>query len=459
MAYDANGMWKDEGESTAARVGDLTTSSSPYIQQAKQAGLQSANRRGLLNSSISAGAAEGEAIKAAAPIAQADANVAAQRNLSAQNFTQQGKLNEAGYAAQKDVTGMQIAGQKDITGMQITSAEKQTTQTLANQLGIANLDAATRTALMSAQLGSNEKIALQNINANQTLAQLDAATKTLLAQMSTASNEKIATQQIDAQTANALAQINANKDLANLDATTKMSLAQLQIQAQTAQQQAAIASQEKQTTQQLTAQQQIALENINANANLAQLDNATKMQLAVMDSDMQMKIANLNVSANQQKDAMAAAINMGDVYAKMIDSINSNTTMPAAERAKFLDSAKIMFSNNLGVIEGMYGINLNWGGGPSGAGANTSTTLSPGMLAALDTTGYYDSKTNYGAGELVGARGMMNDFWGRKNNSPMQDIQQAVKAGVPITDAQWAAAGFGPGGAALKKPATAPAPA
>lgn len=44
-----------------------------YMQQAKQQGLNTAASRGLLNSSISAGAAQQSAINAAAPIAQSDA--------------------------------------------------------------------------------------------------------------------------------------------------------------------------------------------------------------------------------------------------------------------------------------------------------------------------------------------------------------------------------------------------
>lgn len=34
----------------------------------------------------------------------------------------------------------------------------------------------------------------------------------------------------------------------------------------------------------------------------------------------------------------------------------------------------------------------------------------------------------------------------RKNNAPIQDIQQALAAGIPITDQQWIKGGYGPGG-------------
>lgn len=54
-------------------VNQLTDSDSLYMQQARQSGLNTAASRGLLNSSIASGAAQGAAIKAATPIAQQDA--------------------------------------------------------------------------------------------------------------------------------------------------------------------------------------------------------------------------------------------------------------------------------------------------------------------------------------------------------------------------------------------------
>lgn len=60
-------------------LNQMTSSDSLYMQQARQSGLNSAARRGLLNSSIAAGASQGAAIQAAAPIAQADAQTQHQK--------------------------------------------------------------------------------------------------------------------------------------------------------------------------------------------------------------------------------------------------------------------------------------------------------------------------------------------------------------------------------------------
>ncbi len=55
------------------RLNNLTESGSRYMQQAEATGLRQAGRRGLLNSSIAAGAARGEAIRQGLPIASQDA--------------------------------------------------------------------------------------------------------------------------------------------------------------------------------------------------------------------------------------------------------------------------------------------------------------------------------------------------------------------------------------------------
>ena len=63
----------------------LNRGDSAYLQNARQRGLQSAQRRGMGNSSISAGASERSAIEAGLPIAQADAQTYLQTRMQNQN--------------------------------------------------------------------------------------------------------------------------------------------------------------------------------------------------------------------------------------------------------------------------------------------------------------------------------------------------------------------------------------
>ena len=64
-------------QGVSGRLQGLLSNRSPYIERARTRAKQTANRRGLMNSSIAAGAGEAAAIDSALPIAQGDAAIAA----------------------------------------------------------------------------------------------------------------------------------------------------------------------------------------------------------------------------------------------------------------------------------------------------------------------------------------------------------------------------------------------
>ena len=79
--------------SASERLTGLLASDSPYLARARTRGLQHANRRGLLSSSIAAGASEAAAIDAAAPIALADADLALrERDQVSREYTREREL-------------------------------------------------------------------------------------------------------------------------------------------------------------------------------------------------------------------------------------------------------------------------------------------------------------------------------------------------------------------------------
>lgn len=81
-------------QTTAGQLEAIIDKDSPLMQQAKTKAAQQANARGLMNSSMAVGAAQNAVIEAAAPIANADAALAANRaQFNAQNQTQISGLN------------------------------------------------------------------------------------------------------------------------------------------------------------------------------------------------------------------------------------------------------------------------------------------------------------------------------------------------------------------------------
>ncbi len=79
----------DESITASGRLNKMLGSDSPLMKRAETKGKQYANSRGLLNSSMAAGASQGAMIDAAAPIAQQDSNNLMQSALSGQQSQQE----------------------------------------------------------------------------------------------------------------------------------------------------------------------------------------------------------------------------------------------------------------------------------------------------------------------------------------------------------------------------------
>lgn len=82
MAFDDKGIWKQEDAGVANKIAKLTLDNSDYMKSARTSGMQTANRRGLGNSSMAARASQGAAIDRAAPIASQEAQQIHQHNIA-----------------------------------------------------------------------------------------------------------------------------------------------------------------------------------------------------------------------------------------------------------------------------------------------------------------------------------------------------------------------------------------
>lgn len=150
-------------ETVAGQMNALLSKDSTYMQSAKANAMATANSRGLINSSIAAGAGEKAAIDSALPIAQQDSTINANAGQSAQNTNQD--LGLTGYkslldsAQQATNFGYSTAqNAQNIAGnMQIQKQQQEATATLQTTLknmdinfNLQQLDEQTRNALTTA---------------------------------------------------------------------------------------------------------------------------------------------------------------------------------------------------------------------------------------------------------------------------------------------------------------------
>jgi len=214
VGYDPEKRTVDAAKETVSgQLDTLLKSGSPYLERAKAGAMGTANKRGLLNSSIAAGAGEAAAIDASLPIANADANVygtASRDNQQAGNTALQfgaGATNTSNLASAdaqnksaltnqiagnertlqelrgtqaKELAGMDAASQKELQGMRGTQA-----------VDIENIKAENQLALQELKGGQAESIVgieneYKNLLQTNTLA--SGIYSNLLAAMTTVAN-------------------------------------------------------------------------------------------------------------------------------------------------------------------------------------------------------------------------------------------------------------------------------
>jgi hypothetical protein len=295
-AYAKNYQFDDD---VAKGVQGLIAANSPLMQQANQRGLNTANARGLLNSSIAAGAAQGAVMDRAVPIATATAG-----------FNNAKNLQLAGIAAQGDQQKADIAAQMQ---------------------------------RLTTQAGFNKELASMDISARMTMQQKDIAAQAN--NLKTANDAEMARLTASMANANAQQQKDIQARMDELKYQTSSQLIALDKQYQNA---SALQSQGSQQQLQNT---------------LAQITAQGDQNMRTQAASIQASMAELqaNLAAGDRGRALDAAAGLHSTSQQLIASITANPNIPAAERQKWIQFAQQQASIGLNLVEQIQGVNLNYG--------------------------------------------------------------------------------------------------
>jgi hypothetical protein len=102
--YQAQTSQIAEPDTASGRLNKITSQDSPLMQRAKQEGILTAGRRGLQNSSIAAGAAQGAMVDRALPLAQQEASQQQAQNLANQEAVN--RASEVSTGRETDVSSL-----------------------------------------------------------------------------------------------------------------------------------------------------------------------------------------------------------------------------------------------------------------------------------------------------------------------------------------------------------------
>lgn len=357
QGYDANqaGLtsWDvNDPQTVAGQFNGLIAQNSPLIKQARTSALQSANQKGLINSTMAVGAGEQAAYNAALPIAQADAATfanAAKYNADASNANAQFNTNAKNTAAQFTATALNTA-----------ASQNQQAENTANQY---------------------------NANAQNSASQFNA----------TAANQA---SQTNAAADNSASQFNSQNELQNNQFNTQQQNAVNEANSQREQQAS--------TTNAAATNAQIQQSVDNAfKAKIASSDNQTKMELAKLQSSTQLDIANVEASYKQLMQSTQSASDLYQQTMKNISDIMSNPDLDANAVTAAVNRQLGTLKNGMAIIDAMNNsasgiadlIDFSADGSvttPAGAGSGTTTAgTTPGTTKTEPTPLDITNTTNF----------------------------------------------------------------
>lgn len=164
----------------SGRLTGLLSEDSPYIRQARSRAERMANRRGLQNSSIAAGAGEEAAIASALPIAQGDAQIAAgERGLESQEFQQQRQITSAEMMQQRQIKSTEGIAKAERELRDLMQQREHRVQQLMQKQRLSH-DAAQRQAdreMQSSIAAAQRQVQRETLKSSSEIATMNAASR------------------------------------------------------------------------------------------------------------------------------------------------------------------------------------------------------------------------------------------------------------------------------------------
>jgi hypothetical protein len=150
------------GTSVSDRLSAITSSGSPVMKQAEAAGLRTASRRGLGNSSMAVQAAQGSVLSAATPIASQEAQQIANAELADADAREKARLQRESLDANAQLADKDIAAKSALQRESLDATAANTAATIAaderSRLAAALSDLSSQRFNAYSQTLNNDKI-------------------------------------------------------------------------------------------------------------------------------------------------------------------------------------------------------------------------------------------------------------------------------------------------------------
>lgn len=339
-----------EDDSVIGQMNAITDSGSSYIKQAEAAGTRTAQRRGLINSSIAAGASRGAAINAAAPLAMQEAQQRAGRN----SIRLDGTL-------QRERLGMSIDSNEKMQGLDIASREGMQTQALAAEA-----------ERLGRQLTAQEQAQIRDITNAQLMQGRDLENRTQLTTMELEGRSRLQTQALAAESERLGRQLSAaeQENIRNISSQQFMQTRD-------------IGSREGMLATELQSREAMQREEAASLLQRLNLTNEAENVRANLTAATQVQVATLNNLSQEQQATLSYYANMSGNYLQAAASVWNNPDIPAPARQAAIDQFASVLTSGINMPAALYGTNLNWGTGTGGSATAPGTAPGTGLVTAI----------------------------------------------------------------------------
>ena len=198
-----------ENELVAGQLDKLLASENPIMQRARARAAETANERGLINSSFAAQAGEAAVIDAAMPIATADAGTYGRQAMANQGYENQALSEKRQGVIQAQLAQKGYQYQKSLNSQQNKFADYMATKQMAHQKELTTMDLASREKVAGMQLAG----AMAAAGATVSAATISANTSMANTQANLAGQAAMQQNQIAAQTGWNAQQVAANASI------------------------------------------------------------------------------------------------------------------------------------------------------------------------------------------------------------------------------------------------------
>jgi hypothetical protein len=218
----------DKNQTVQGQLENVLATDNPIMQQARTKAAQTANARGLINSSMAVQAGESAVIQSALPIAQQDATTygsAAKSNAEYSNQNAQFNTSETNKASQFTANASNTA---ELANAQMKTDTSRTNAQLGTEVNKQNASATN--ALQSQNLDNKARSEFQNVATQNDAAKTDATTGLQAAMANQDVAVKQSAQQYDAAVKAAMQNADAQTriQLQNIDAVTRTQLSEIE---------------------------------------------------------------------------------------------------------------------------------------------------------------------------------------------------------------------------------------